>query len=140
MFSQEQIEYLHEAGMMPDRYYYQQNGKSAYENYRIQKQRIREGIMDLYTEQRIQEALKEIQRLYEEAAIFSIEQSIDEAANVFADHMISCIDGTFSGGSINPGSMKNKSFAVMLGAALGRAIGQAPEKLLEDLYKDRGKR
>lgn len=27
------IEYLHKAGKMPDRYYYQQNGKSGFENY-----------------------------------------------------------------------------------------------------------
>lgn len=35
--SQEQIEYLHSIGKMPDWVYYQINGKSAVENYNQQK-------------------------------------------------------------------------------------------------------
>ena len=33
------LEYYHDSGLMPDRYYYQQNGKSAQDNYRDQKSR-----------------------------------------------------------------------------------------------------
>lgn len=33
-FSKEMLEYLHDSGQMPDWAYYQQNGKSASENYR----------------------------------------------------------------------------------------------------------
>lgn len=39
--SKEQIEYLHDTGKMPDWIYYQQNGKSASENYREQKLKIK---------------------------------------------------------------------------------------------------
>ena len=34
-FSLEEIEYYHDIGLMPDWAYYQQNGKTAEENYRI---------------------------------------------------------------------------------------------------------
>ena len=37
MTKQETIEYFYSIGKMPDRYYYQLNGKTAQENYRNQK-------------------------------------------------------------------------------------------------------
>lgn len=39
-FTIEQIEQLHNSGRMPDRYYYQQNGKTAVENINEQRQKI----------------------------------------------------------------------------------------------------
>ena len=49
-FTQQEIEYYHDRGLMPDWAYYQQNGKSAEENYAAQKARIlsraREAIED----------------------------------------------------------------------------------------------
>ena len=49
-YSLEMIEWLHNTGRMPDWAYYQQNGKSADENYAAQKARIlsraREAIED----------------------------------------------------------------------------------------------
>ena len=49
-FTPEEIEYYHNRGLMPDWAYYQQNGKSAEENYAAQKARIlsraREAIED----------------------------------------------------------------------------------------------
>lgn len=37
----EQIEYLHDIGKMPDWAYYQQNGKTAQQNYAEQKRKLR---------------------------------------------------------------------------------------------------
>lgn len=34
MLSKEETEYNHKIGLLPDRYYYQLNGKSAEDNYR----------------------------------------------------------------------------------------------------------
>ena len=39
-YTLEQIEYLHDIGVMPDWAYYQQNGKTAQKNYDIQHQKI----------------------------------------------------------------------------------------------------
>lgn len=38
--NQEQLEYLHESGKMPDRYYYQQNGGTAQQNYNRQRKNL----------------------------------------------------------------------------------------------------
>ena len=40
------VERLHDLGMMPDWAYYQQNGKSAMENYIAQKEEIRQRYVD----------------------------------------------------------------------------------------------
>lgn len=39
-YTLEQIEYLHDRGLMPDWVYYQQNGKSAQENYNAQRKKF----------------------------------------------------------------------------------------------------
>ena len=41
--NQEQLEYLHESGKMPDRYYYQQNGGTAQQNYNRQHKNLLKG-------------------------------------------------------------------------------------------------
>lgn len=41
-YTLEQIEYLHNRGLMPDWIYYQQNGKSAQANYNEQKLKFAE--------------------------------------------------------------------------------------------------
>ena len=51
--SKEQIEYLHDTGKMPDWIYYQQNGKSASENYREQKLKIKQRFNDAVKEDQI---------------------------------------------------------------------------------------
>ena len=51
--SKEKIEYLHDTGKMPDWIYYQQNGKSASENYREQKLKIKQRFKDAVKEDQI---------------------------------------------------------------------------------------
>jgi 5,10-methylene-tetrahydrofolate dehydrogenase/methenyl tetrahydrofolate cyclohydrolase len=49
--TQEQIEWLHDNGKMPDWAYFQQNGKTAQQNYVEATRRARERIMKNYEAQ-----------------------------------------------------------------------------------------
>ena len=74
-FNKEQIEYLHDIGKMPDWVYYQQNGKSAQENYIIQKQKFRNQLL----ERRKQEQLeKDIEKQVEEQVSEAVEKVLDD--------------------------------------------------------------
>lgn len=44
------VEFYHDMGWMPDRYYYQLNGKSAQENYADQKRKMQHRLMNLMNE------------------------------------------------------------------------------------------
>lgn len=57
--SKEDIELLHNAGKMPDWIYYQQNGKSASENYRAQKMKLKEQIQAAQNAVKAQQAAEE---------------------------------------------------------------------------------
>lgn len=67
MFSKEQVEYLHNTGKMPDWAYYQQNGNGITENYREQKAKIDQRIIqDIERKQYGKETGKNIQESIEE--------------------------------------------------------------------------
>ena len=67
MFSKEQVEYLHNTGKMPDWAYYQQNGNDITKNYREQKAKIDQRIIqDIERKQYGKEAEKNIQESIEE--------------------------------------------------------------------------
>lgn len=65
-FSKDEIEYYHNAGLMPDWAYYQQNGKSAQENYIQQKRNKRRNDkqqnlkLDKLIEDKVEKSLEEI--------------------------------------------------------------------------------
>lgn len=66
--TKEQIEYLHNAGLMPDMYYYQTNGKSFQENYiAIHRQKQQEYKKLLVERQQQKELEKELDTAIEEA-------------------------------------------------------------------------
>ena len=68
MFSKEQVEYLHNTGKMPDWAYYQQNGNGITENYREQKAKIDQRIIqDNERKQQEKEMERYIQKSIEEA-------------------------------------------------------------------------
>lgn len=70
-----QIEYLHNAGLMPDRYYYQLNGKTVNENYKtIKKKKQIDKELELYKARRKMEIDKQI----EEELTPQIEKALDE--------------------------------------------------------------
>lgn len=63
-YTKEQIEYLHNIGLMPDKIYYQVNGKSLQENYteilRKRQQQYNSDIkQQLYVDQYIDDKLNE---------------------------------------------------------------------------------
>lgn len=67
MFSKEQVEYLHNTGKMPDWVYYQQNGNGITENYREQKAKIDQRIIqDIERKQQGKEMERCIQESIEE--------------------------------------------------------------------------
>lgn len=55
----EQIEYLHDIGKMPDWAYYQQNGKTAQQNYVEQKRKMRKETEEQLNRMRQQEQMEE---------------------------------------------------------------------------------
>ena len=62
-FSKEQIEYLHNAGKMPDWAYYQQNGATAQENYNrwlLQRQNQTMELLDKMLGNQIEASLESI--------------------------------------------------------------------------------
>ena len=63
-FTLEEIEHYHDIGLMPDWAYYQQNGKSAQENYNEQTRIIKERYLERMQEQALE---KEIEKKVEEA-------------------------------------------------------------------------
>ena len=62
-YTNEQIEYLHDSGKMPDWAYYQQNGATAQENYNRQIQAFRNRLRDKQQEEQQQ---KEIEKQIED--------------------------------------------------------------------------
>lgn len=114
---------------MPEWAAAQLNGKTAEENYYRQKRKFQKREL-------IRNALEEIQKEYDNALYFAIQEEEERISEMAANNFISQITAAFDGGTINPNALKNKSFAAELGAAFGRAIGQAPFKLLEEILEE----
>lgn len=55
----EQIEYLHDIGKMPDWAYYQQNGKTAQQNYTEQKRKMRKQLEERLNKEREEKQMEE---------------------------------------------------------------------------------
>jgi hypothetical protein len=75
----EQIEWLHDNGKMPDWAYYQQNGKTAQQNYADATRRARERIMKLYEEQQAEAKRKEEEKKLEADIEKQVEKAIEKA-------------------------------------------------------------
>lgn len=79
----EEIEKLHNSGKMPDWYYYQVNGKSAWENYaeqfnKISKKKQIERELEIYKAKRKAEIDAELEKQIEEKAAPEIEKVLDK--------------------------------------------------------------
>ena len=75
-YTLEQIEYLHNRGLMPDWVYYQHNGKSAQANFNEQRKRFAE-------ECRRREAEKALEAEIEKQVEQAIEKALDELLKDF---------------------------------------------------------
>lgn len=83
-FTQQEIEYYHDRGLMPDWAYYQQNGKSAQENYIAQTRKIKDAAMERIREQQQQEALeKYVTKMVEDKLEDTLEKVLDDLLKGF---------------------------------------------------------
>lgn len=139
-FTPEEIEYYHNRGLMPDWAYYQQNGKSAQENYAEQHRKMQEEYYKREKAKELEEAKKKIEQQILEAIIFTMEQGAGTVADAAAADIISSINAAFGGGGSSGKQLGSKSFSAELGVMLGRALGQAPFKLLDEIFKDDDRR
>ena len=83
----ETIERLHNSGKMPDWIYYQMNGKSAWENYveqfnKISKKNQIDWELEIYKAKRKAEIEAELEKQIEEQVAPEIEKALDK---LFAD-------------------------------------------------------
>jgi hypothetical protein len=132
-FTPEQADYYHDRGMMPDWAWVQQNGRSPQWNWEYQHRKMYEELEAREAAKRRAEAKKEIERQLLEAIAMTMEQGSDMMVEATANDIVASINAALNG---TPAPASKKSFSVELGAMLGRALGQAPFKLLEEIFKD----
>lgn len=78
-YTQEQIEWLHDNGKMPDWAYFQQNGKTAQQNYVEATRRAKERILRLYEEQQAKARKKEEEKKLEAELAKNVEKQVEQA-------------------------------------------------------------
>jgi len=122
---------------MPDWAWVQQNGRSPQWNYEYQRKKFLREIEEREAAKRREEAKKEIERQLLEAIAMTMEQGSEMMVEATANDIVASINAALNG---TPAPASKKSFSVELGAMLGRALGQAPFKLLEDIFKDDDRR
>ena len=67
--------------------------------------------------------------------LITMEQGSEVVATAAADDIIASINAAING---TPAPASKKSFSAELGAMLGRALGEAPFKLLDEIFEDDG--
>ena len=82
-YTLEQIEYLHNRGLMPDWVYYQQNGKSAQANFNEQTMKIIEDCRRREAEKQRKEEEKALEAEIEKQVEKAIEKALDELLKDF---------------------------------------------------------
>lgn len=86
-YTKEQIEWLHDNGYMPDWVYYQQNGKTAQENWNAQQRSILEQDRQREAEKRRQAEEKkleaELEKQLEQKLGKALEKSLDDLLKDF---------------------------------------------------------
>lgn len=135
-FTPEQADYYHDRGLMPDWAWIQQNGRSPEWNMEYQRKKMYRQIEEREAAKRREEAKKEIERQILEAIVMTMEQGVGTVADAAADDIVNSINAAIGGGSGAGKALSNKSFSAELGVILGKALGQAPFKLLDEIFKD----
>ena len=87
-YTLEQIEWLHDNGYMPDWAYYQQNGKSAQDNYNAQHKKMMEQYRQREAEQRRQAEEKALEKKLEAELEKQIEKKLDKALEKALDDLL----------------------------------------------------
>lgn len=78
-YTLEEIEYLHDRGLMPDWAYYQQNGKSAQANFNAQQKRFAKEWKQREAERRRREQLAKEEKQLEAEIEKQVEKAIEKA-------------------------------------------------------------
>ena len=86
--TQEQIEWLHDHGKMPDWAYYQQNRKSAQANWEDQHRKIMERYRQREAEQRRQAEEKALEKKLEADLEKQIEEKLGKAVETALDDLL----------------------------------------------------
>lgn len=107
----------------------QLNGKTAMENYIDYKRKWER-------EQEKEELEKKLYDSIMDAVFLSVMASEENITAMAGADIIATIQAAFDGGKINPGAFQKKTFATDLGIILGRALADAPFKILEELFRD----
>ena len=131
---QKMVEHYHNRGYMPDRFYYQQNEKSIEENYIEQKRKNNVIVLE---RERIQELKKELENQTFQATMLAIEQGIDPLHQQMLHEIGNMLNSAFSGGSVRPEKLHNISLSTQLGVVLGKALADAPFRLLDEILNDK---
>lgn len=134
----EEADRLHDEGLMPDWAWFAQNGRSTQYNidYQIRKidAQTKKIIRQREKAKRKEEAKKQLEQQIVDAITQALEQGTDIVAENAANDIVNSIDNAFNGGgSFNMG---NKTYTAQLGEIVGRALGDAPFKLLDDILDD----
>lgn len=129
-YSAEQIEYLHDKGLMPDWAWMQQNNKSPQENLEYTRNKIKKRIE---VEEKRKKIKNKIEKQLLEAIVYTMEKGSEIVAEQTVNDIVSSINAALNGGSA---PVKKNSFSADLGAMLGIALGQAPFQLLDELFND----
>ena len=124
--TQDQIDYLHSSGLMPDWIWVQQNGRSPDWNYQYQRDKF---LNEREAAKQREKAKKEMQQQITDAVSSVLQQGSDTIAAATVEDIVSSIEAALNG---KPITTQKKSFAADLGAMLGRALVDAPFKLLDD--------
>lgn len=78
-YTQEQIEWLWRNGKMPDWAYFQQNGKTAQENYVLATERAKQRILDNYNRQQEEARRKQEIQKQEKQLEKDIEKQLEQS-------------------------------------------------------------
>jgi len=132
-FTPEEADFYHDRGLMPDWAWVQQNGRSPQWNYEYQHRKFMREIEEREAAKAREEAKKKIEQQILDAINLTMQQGSEQVAEAAADDIIASINAAL-GGTAAPSS--KRSFSADLGAMLGKALGEAPFKLLDDIFKD----
>lgn len=135
-FTPEEADYYHDRGLMPTWAWVQQNGRSPEYNWEYQKREMYKKIRRAEKLKRLEEWKKQLEQQTLEAVLFSLDQNAAALEDQLANDVANKISAVFEGGSIHAEKLSNSSFSNRLAIALGKALGEAPFKMLEEILEE----
>ena len=134
----EEADRLHDEGLMPDWAWFSQNGRSTQYNIDYQMRKIHaetdKMLNERFKAKKKAELKKELQDKITEAIEEGIAEGTSQVAEQAADDIVARLEEAFN--NKTPFNGGKKTFAADIGAAVGRALGDAPFKALDDLMNE----